>query len=504
MDGELYCVFCYTKLVQFVNEKNIVSLAKFRCMDANEFRRQAYRMVDWMADYLETVEKLPVKSQVEPRQIYNQLPVSPPVQSESMDTIFDDFKNIILPGITHWQSPNFFAYFPANNSYPSILGEMLTAAMGSQCMIWETSPAAAELEEVTMNWLKEMTGLPKQWDGVIQDSASSSTLAAILAARESASGFEINEHGFTGREKQRIYCSTETHSSIDKAVKIAGLGRINLKKIGVDQHFAMNTETLEQSIVQDLSNGFHPICVVATIGTTSSTAIDPIEKMAAICNKYNIWLHIDAAFAGTALVLPEYRWMIKGIEKADSFVFNPHKWMFTNFDCSAFFVKEREVLLRTFEILPEYLKTGTRGKVNDYRDWGVQLGRRFRALKLWFVIRNFGVEGLQEKIRGHIELGQYFAQLVEKHPEFEILAPVPLNVVCFRYVPEGVNDPEHINTLNELLLKKINKTGKMYITHTRLGGKYTLRMVIGQTNVTRQHVDAAWGMIKDRATSLNI
>jgi len=473
-------------------------------MDANEFRRQAYLMVDWMADYLETIENLPVKSQVEPHEIYNQLPSSPPESSESMETIFEDFKNIILPGITHWQSPNFFAYFPANNSYPSILGEMLTAALGSQCMIWETSPAAAELEEVTMNWLKEMTGLPSHWEGVIQDSASSATLAAILSARERASEFNINEQGFTSKEKFRIYCSTETHSSIDKAVKIAGLGRTNLKKIGVDKNFAMNPEALEQVIVQDMANGFNPMCVIATLGTTSSTAIDPVEKIAAICNKYNIWLHIDGAYAGTALILPEFRWMIKGIEKADSFVFNPHKWMFTNFDCSAYFVKDKEPLLRTFEILPEYLRTTTRGKVNDYRDWGVQLGRRFRALKLWFVIRNFGVEGLQEKIRLHIELANHFAKLVENHPEFEVLAPHPFSVVCFRYIPEGLNDPERINALNEMLLKSINKTGKAYITHTRLGGKYTLRMVIGQTNVTMQHVDAAWEMICDTAKGINI
>ena len=473
-------------------------------MDANEFRRQAYLMVDWMADYLETVEKHPVKSQVEPRQIFNQLPTMPPEKSESMEAIFEDFRTVILPGITHWQSPNFFAYFPSNNSYPSILGEMLTAALGAQCMIWETSPAAAELEEMTMNWLKQMIGLPSHWEGVIQDSASSSTLAAILSARERASGFSINDQGFTSKEKFRIYCSTETHSSIDKAVKIAGLGRMNLKKISVDKQFALNPDALEQAIVQDMANGFNPMCVIATIGTTSSTAIDPIERIATICNKYNIWLHIDAAFAGTALILPEYRWMIKGIETANSFVFNPHKWMFTNFDCSAFFVKDKEPLLRTFEILPEYLRTTTRGKVNDYRDWGVQLGRRFRALKLWFVIRNFGVEGLQEKIRLHIELGQYFSKLVEKHPDFEILAPVPFNVICFRYIPEGLNDMDRINALNELLIKDLNKSGSIYLTHTRLGSKYTLRMVIAQTNVMQQHVDKAWELICSSAARLNI
>ncbi|MDP4290956.1 MAG: pyridoxal-dependent decarboxylase [Bacteroidota bacterium] len=473
-------------------------------MDAKEFRRQAHLMVDWMADYLETVDQYPVKSQVEPRQIFNQLPSSPPEKGESMNTIFKDFQDVILPGITHWQSPNFFAYFPSNNSYPSVLGEMLTAALGSQCMMWETSPAAAELEELTMNWLKQMTGLPSSWEGVIQDSASSSTLAAILSARERASGFTINDQGFTSKDKFRIYCSTETHSSVEKAVKIAGLGRTNLKKVGLDKQYALNPEALEQAIVQDMANGFSPMCMIATLGTTSSTAIDPLEKIAAICNKYNIWLHIDAAFAGTALLLPEYRWMIKGIEKANSFVFNPHKWMFTNFDCSAFFVKDKEPLLRTFEILPEYLRTSTRGKVNDYRDWGVQLGRRFRALKLWFVIRNFGIEGLQEKIRFHIKLGQHFAQLVEKNTEFEILAPVHFNVICFRYIPEGEKDMDRLNALNELLIRNLNKTGKIYLTHTRLGSKYTLRMVIAQTNVTKQNVDSAWKLICETAKSLNI
>lgn len=468
-------------------------------MEPNEFRRQAHLMVEWMADYLENIEDYPVKANVEPGQIYDQLPTSPPQSGESMDNIFADFQSIILPGITHWQSPNFFAYFPANSSYPSILGEMLTAAMGAQCMIWETSPAAAELEERVMNWLKEMTGLPPKWEGVIQDSASSSTLAAILSAREKASGYTLNDQGYTGKEKFRIYCSTETHSSVDKAVKIAGLGRGNLRKIGVDNNYAMNPESLEQQIVQDISNDFTPICVVASIGTTSSTAIDPIEKIAAICARYHIWLHVDGAYGGTALLLPEARYMIKGIELADSFVFNPHKWMFTNFDCSAFFVKDREALLRTFEILPEYLKTGSRGKVNDYRDWGVQLGRRFRALKLWFVIRNFGVEGLQKKIRLHLQLAQHFAELVSQHPDFELLAPVPLSAICFRYKPMEMTNPDTLNSLNEQLLQKLNQTGKVYLTHTRLKSKYTIRMVIAQTNVTLEHVDKAWKLICDTA-----
>jgi aromatic-L-amino-acid decarboxylase len=471
-------------------------------IDSEAFRRYAHQFVDWMADYLEQVEKSPVKSQVKPRSIYDKLPEHPPIKGESIDDIMADFQNILMPGMTHWQSPNFFAYFPANSSYPSILAEMLTATIGAQCMVWETSPAAAELEEKVMNWLKQMTGLPHQMDGVIQDTASTATLCAIITAREKISDFRINDQGFRDYIDLRAYCSTETHSSIEKDMKIAGLGRKNLIKVPVDNVFRMNTQALEEAIKKDIEAGKKPFCVIATIGTTGSTAVDPIREIGQICRRYNLWLHIDAALAGTALVLPEFRWMIEGIEYADSFVFNPHKWMFTNFDCSAYFVKDKELLIRTFEILPEYLKTRSRGLVNDYRDWGIALGRRFRALKLWFVIRNFGVEGLQDKIRNHTELAKKLGNTIALEDDFELMVPVLLNTVCFRYNPKNILDESELNNINEKLLNALNLSGKIYVSHTKLNGKYTIRMVTSQTNVEQRHVDYAWELIKHTAHSI--
>ncbi|MBP6978859.1 MAG: pyridoxal-dependent decarboxylase [Bacteroidales bacterium] len=469
---------------------------------SSEFRFHAHQFVDWMADYLENVEQLPVKSPVVPGEIYRQIPDVPPEESEPIEKIMQDFQKIILPGMTHWQSPNFFAYFPANSSYPSVLGEMLTATLGAQCMVWETSPAAAELEEKMMHWLRQMTGLPATWDGVIQDTASSSTLIAILSAREKYSGFQVNETGIHHQKSFRVYCTSETHSSLEKAVKIAGLGKKNLIRVDVDEQFGMRPEALQQAIELDLKNGKAPLAVVATIGTTSSTAIDPLPAIARICKKYDVWLHVDAALAGTALVLPEYRWMIGGIEDADSFVFNPHKWMFTNFDCSAYFIRDRETLIRTFAILPEYLKTRTRGMVNDYRDWGIALGRRFRALKLWFVLRNFGIQEIQNKVRMHIALAQKLATAIEQHPDFEVLVKPLLNTVCFRYKPAGIVDETELNELNERLLNSVNATGRMFISHTRLKGKYTLRMVIAQTYAEERHVLAAWDLIRTTSSRL--
>ena len=465
-------------------------------MDNKEFRSYAHEFVDWMADYLEQVEKLPVKAQVEPGDIYRQIPDKAPVKGESMAEIFIDFMNIILPGMTHWQSPNFFAYFPANSSYPSLLAEMLTATLGAQCMKWETSPAAAELEEKMMEWLKEMTGLPKHFQGVIQDSASTATLVAILNAREKLSEFQVNEKGMKWFDNFRVYCSTETHSSIEKAVKIAGIGSQNLVKVGVDDRHSLDPRLLKQAIEADLKVGNKAVCVVATLGTTGVTAIDPLAEIAKICSRHGIWLHVDAAFAGSALILPEFRWMIKGVEYADSFVFNPHKWLFTNFDCSAFYVKDKYSLIRTLQVLPEYLRTADQGKVNDYCDWSVPLGRRFRALKLWFVLRNFGTEALQEKLRDHIRMARSLAELIGQEEEFELMAPVTMNLVCFRYKPKDVEDENELNRINEALLKKINDSGKIFLTHTKINGKYVLRMVIGQTNVEQKHVDNAWALVQ--------
>lgn len=471
-------------------------------MTSEEFRKHAHELVEWMAGYMENVEKYPVKSSVKPGEIFNKIPDTPPSSAESFDELFKDFNDIIMPGITHWQNPKFFAYFPANTSPSSILAEMITATLGSQCMIWETSPAAAELEEKMMKWLRDLIGLPVDFEGVIQDSASTATLAAILTARERITDFSINNNGASEAGTLRVYCSEQTHSSIEKAVKISGIGRKNLVKIPVRKDFSMDPDKLREAVFNDKAKGFIPCCVIASIGTTGTTAVDPLREIGEVCHINGIFLHVDAAMAGTALILPEFQWMIDGKEYIDSFVFNPHKWMFTNFDCTAFFIKDPEGLIKTFEIHPEYLKTRTRGKVNDYRDWGVPLGRRFRALKLWSVIRTYGVEGLRDKIREHISIAARLERIISDESDFEILAPVVICVVCFRYKPSGYTE-EKINLINEKLNHLLNDSGEMYLTHTVLNGKYTLRMVTAQTNVTFNHVIKAWELIKKTARSIS-
>lgn len=469
-------------------------------MNIEDFQKNLNKIIQFIQEYFDKIEEYPVKSQLLPGDIFNKIPNSAPIKSQSFDEIFSDFINIIIPGMTHWQSPNFFAYFPANNSYPSILGEILTATLGAQCMIWETSPAAAELEEKVMLWLREMLGLPKNFVGVIQDTASTSTLISILTAREKFSNFDINYNGFTN-QKFRVYCSTEAHSSIEKAVKIAGIGAKNLVKIEVDKNFSMNPEKLHFVIQKDIEKGFTPLCVVAAFGTTGSTAVDPIKDIGKICKQYNIWFHIDAAYAGSALILPEYKFLLDGIEYADTFVFNPHKWLFTNFDCSAYFVKDPQALINTFSINPEYLKTNFDDHVNNYRDWGIALGRRFRALKLWFVIRSFGVEGLQKKLRKHLAITNKIKDQILQHPDFEILAPVNFNVICFRYKPKSL-DEDSLNKLNNKLLNKINNSGRFYLTHTKLNNKFVIRFVIGTTNVEEKNALECWNFICELAETL--
>jgi aromatic-L-amino-acid/L-tryptophan decarboxylase len=471
-------------------------------ISSEEFRAEAHKLVDWIADYYRNAEAYPVKSQVIPGDIASKLPGLPPEAAVTFNAVFADFETILLPGITHWQSPNFFAYFPANSSFPSLLGEMLTAALGAQCMKWETSPAATELEEVVMKWLRHMTGLPETFEGVIQDTASTATLCSILTAREKYSSYAINNQGFQNQPVCRVYCSSEAHSSIDKAVRIAGIGHDNLVKIPVDHEFKMDVTALRKCIDSDLKKGYVPLCVVAALGTTGSTAVDPLSEIAQTASEYKLWLHVDAAFAGSALILPEYRWMIRGIEGVDSFVFNPHKWLFTNFDCSAYFVKDRDTLIRTFQLVPEYLKSQVHMHANDYSNWGIQLGRRFRALKLWFVIRMFGVKGLQEKIRFHISLAADFEKRLRKTGDYEILAPRLFNLICFRLNP-SLNFPENqLDQLNENLLQALNKTGKMYISHTRLENRYTLRFMIAQTNTGSENVEEAWQLLLEKSAEL--
>ena len=461
-------------------------------MNTEDFRKHAHELVDWMADYFENVEDYPVLPDVKPGDILKQLPNQAPDKAESFDAIFQDFKDVIMPGITHWESPKFMAYFPANKSKASVLAEMLMSTLGSQCMIWLTSPAAAELEEQVMIWMRDMLGLPTSYTGVIQDTASTATLSALLTARERATNFAINEQGFD-EQKFTVYASAQIHSSIEKAVKIAGIGSAQFRQIPTDENFALRAEVLEETIIKDIANGFKPVCVISAIGTTSTTAIDPVAEISSICKAHNIWHHVDAAYAGTALILPEMRWMSAGVEHADSFVFNPHKWMFTNFDCTAYFVKDPVALVNTFAITPEYLKTSVDEEVKNYRDWGIPLGRRFRALKLWFVIREMGVEGIQEKIRKHVALGKWLASQVIAHPDFELMAPVPLNTVCFRFTAAP---SERLDELNEQIMNTINKSGKLFFTQTKLLDQFTLRLAFGNTNLEAYHVENAWKMIQ--------
>jgi len=472
-------------------------------METSEFRRHAHALVDWMADYMDEVESYPVRPPVQPGEILDRLPASPPQTGEPFAEIFEDFCRIIMPGMTHWQHPSFFAYFNANASPPSILAEMLTATLGAQCMSWVTSPAATELEQQVMGWLGSMVGLPPSFAGVIQDTASTATLCAILTAREVSTHYRINRKGFSSDDRLTAYCSSEAHSSIEKGLKIAGFGSEQLRKIPVDERYALLPEALSQAIEADRARGFIPCLVVAALGTTGSTAIDPLRPITEICTRHALWLHVDAAYAGAALLLPELRWMSEGIERADSVVVNPHKWLMTNFDCSAYFVKDPTALVRTLAILPEYLKTTESSPVTNYRDWGIALGRRFRALKLWFVIRHYGVQGLQEKIRHDNALAQEIASSVGAQPDFELLAPVPLNVLCFRYHPPPISQEEEVNLLNARLLESLNQTGRLFLSHTMLNGLYTLRLCIGQTNVTRRHAVEAWELIQKTARSLS-
>ena len=470
-------------------------------MSADEFRRYGHQLVDWIADYRSRVEDLPVLSQSKPGELRDALPEKAPDKGESFDDILADIDRLIVPGITHWQSPNFFAYFPSNSSEPAVLGELLSAGLGVQGMIWATSPACTELETHVLDWLVDMIGLPDFFKssstggGVIQDTASSSALCALVAARERASKLETNRIGIQGTSKMVAYTSSQAHSSIEKAVKIAGIGAENLRLIDVDAAFAMQPEALARQIAVDRDQGLTPFFVCATIGTTSSNAIDPLPAIGRICSKENLWLHVDAAMSGTAALSLEYRFIHEGVEHADSYCFNPHKWMFTTFDCDCFYVKSRKDLIDTLSILPEYLRNEATesGAVIDYRDWHIPLGRRFRALKLWFVIRHYGVEGLRHHVSQHIELARQFASWVEADERFELAAPAPLNLVCFRHLGG--------DAVNEALMNRLNESGKLYLTHTKLNGRLALRMAIGQTMTEERHVENAWKRIQDSAES---
>ena len=470
-------------------------------MQPDEFRRHAHELVDWMADYLDGVSKLPVTPGVEPGDIARRLPSSPPERGEPFGQLFADFQSIVMPGMTHWNHPGWFAYFPGNNSPPSILAEMLTATLGAQCMSWATSPAATELEQVTMDWLRQMLGLPETFVGVIQDTASTATLVALLSARERSSGYASGEHGMADAGRLTVYASAQAHSSVIKGVRLAGYGLDQLRLIPVDTNYAMRPDALADAISGDIASGLRPACVVATIGTTSSTAVDPLPAIGEVCRRHGIWLHVDAAYAGTAAIVPELRHYFDGLEQADSLVFNPHKWMLVNFDCSAYYVRDLQALLRTFSITPEYLRTAQDQQVVNFRDWGIQLGRRFRALKIWFVLRSYGVEGLRAMVRGHIALAQELAERIRRSSNFELMAPVPFGLVCFRFHPSA-RDPLVLDQLNRELLRRVNASGRVHLTHTELDERFVIRMVIGQRLTARQHVDEAWDLIQGAAREL--
>ncbi len=459
-------------------------------MTPDDFRRHAHRVADWMADYLRDVHTLPVLPDVRPGDLRRALPPSPPVAAEPFDRIFADFERLIVPGMTHWNHPGFFAYFPANTSPPSILAEMLTATMGAQCMSWLTSPAATELEQVTMEWVAEMLALPAGFTGVIHDTGSTSTLVALISARERAAA------GAPGAPL-RVYASREAHSSVAKGARLAGYGPAGVRSIGTDADLAMRPDLLAAAIADDRAAGIVPACVVATVGTTSSTAMDPLPAIGEICRREQVWLHVDAAWAGSAAILPELRPMLDGIEDADSFFFNPHKWLFVNFDCSAYYVRDVDALLRAFALTPEYLRTSRDAEVANFRDWGIQLGRRFRALKLWFVLRSYGVAGLQAMLREHVALGHEFAGWVRLEPEYEVMAPSPVGLVCFRHRPARIaNDEAALAAHNRAILERVNRSGRVFMTHTTLDGRYAIRLAVGQRCTRREHVEEAWRLIR--------
>ncbi len=471
-------------------------------MHPDEFRRHAHAAVDWMADYLRDVGALPITPAVSPGDIRRQIPETPPLDAEPFDALLDDFRQVIVPGMTHWNHPGWFAYFPCNNSPPSILAEMLTATLGAQGMSWATSPAATELEQVVMDWLRQMLALPPDFVGVIQDTASTATLVALLTARERATGGRSGAEGLAAADAPlAVYASREAHSSVDKGVKLAGYGLDRLRHIDTDERYAMRPDALAAALERDRAAGIRPACVVATVGTTSSTAIDPLRPIAELCRRAGVWLHVDAAYAGAAAIVPELRTLFDGMETADSIVFNPHKWLLTNFDCTAYFVRDPSALLSTFQATPEYLRTAYDADVVNYRDWGIQLGRRFRALKLWFVIRSYGVEGLRALVRRHVALAQELAGWIAADPEYELLAPAPFGLVCFRWRPPGRSEQE-LDALNARLLAAVNAGGERFLTHTRLGGTYTIRLVVGQRETGREHVRAAWDAVREAAGGL--
>jgi aromatic-L-amino-acid/L-tryptophan decarboxylase len=472
-------------------------------MPSDEFRKNGYKLVDWIADYFTNIEKYPPLSQVKPGDILKKIPKIPPTKGEDIENVLADVDKILMDGITHWNHPGFMAYFNSTSSGPGILAELLTAALGVNGMLWKTSPAFTELERSMMNWFRQMVGLPINYWGIIYDTASTSSMHAIASAREQIDlGFR--EKGMAGRgdvPKLRLYCSEQAHNSIDKGALTLGIGLDGIKKIPVNEKFEIIPRKLDEAIKLDVEKGYKPFCVIATVGTTSTTSIDPVEAIADIAEKYGLWLHIDSAYAGVTAMIPEMKWITKAWDRADSLVINPHKWMFTPMDLSVYFTRKPDILKRAFSLSAEYLKTNQDSEVENLMDYGIQLGRRFRSLKLWLIIRYFGVEGLAERIKNHIVLANEFKNWIEAEKDFKLMAPVPFSTVCFRYNPENKNEAE-LNQLNEKLLENINASGKLFLSHTKLNGKFVIRLTIGSIRHERRHIEEAWELIQNMAKEL--
>lgn len=468
-------------------------------MDPEALRRYGHQMVDWIVEYLKGVEDYPVLSKVSPGAIRSSLPTHAPLQPETMETILGDVDRLVMPGMTHWNAPGFMGYFGLTSSGPSMMGDMLDAALNVTRMLWSTSPAATELEQVTLDWLRQMLGLPRSLFGMLHH--NSAVLHALVAAREALPDLHIRRRGLAGRTevpRLRFYASQEAHASIEKAAIVLGIGQEGLRKIGTDNEFRMDVAELERAIREDLKAGWLPFAVVATVGTTSTTSIDPVPRIADICERYRLWLHVDAAYAGAAAIVPSMRWVLAGCERADSLTVNPHKWLFTSFGCSVLYTRKPELLRAALSLTPDYLQdtTGPGSDMPNLMDYDISLPHRFPALKLWMVMRYFGQKGLEERIREHCRLAHLLAQWIDTTPDFERLAPTHLSVVCFRVHPRGMDDEMELEALNQRIIKRVNAGGHFFLSHTRVRGKFTIRVAIGNIRTTEAHVRGVWENIR--------
>ncbi|HJS88993.1 MAG TPA: pyridoxal-dependent decarboxylase [Steroidobacteraceae bacterium] len=470
-------------------------------MDTEEFRRRGHELIDWIADYRRRVARgeLPVMARVAPGEVRAGLPASPPAEAQSLEGLLDDLARVIVPGCTHWQDPRFFAYFPSNSSLAAVLGDFLSTGLAQLGLNWQASPALTELEELTTDWLRQMLGLSESWSGVIQDTASSATLVALICARERTTDHGAARGGLQACERPlTVYASSQSHSSVEKAALLAGFGRANLRIVAVDERYAMSPQALREAIAADEARGQAPCAIVATVGSTATTAIDPLEPIAAVARERGVWLHVDAAMAGSAMILPECRALWRGIEQADSLVLNPHKWLGASFDCSTYFVRDAQHLVRVMSSNPSYLRTAADAKVRNFRDWGIPLGRRFRALKLWLLIREQGVEGLKRRLRRDLGHARWFAEQVDATPGWERLAPVPLQTVCVRHVPPGLaGEALDAHTLG--WVRRINESGRAFLTPAMLGERWMVRVSFGVEATEHEHVVALWRQMRDEA-----